>query len=416
MKTICFLKKIYLFAFVILACHQLMSQKSMNDYLIAAANNNPGLKTKFSEYMAALKLLPQAGQLPDPQIAFDYFIQSPDMGMGQQRWSITLMQHFPWFGLLKTQQDIATMVARTRYEEFLTEKSKLFYEVKETCYQIYFLQQSIDIAKENIRILETIRSYTLIKIEAGQTTLADELRIEIEINDLNYQILLLQDKLQDLMVKLKNLTGVENPILPGIQDTITIAELPRSFLDSILTNSPIVKLIERKIETYLLETKAAYQSSLPSFSAGAGYTYIKPSSNPMADASNNGKDMIMFPMITVTIPLYRQKYKAMIEEAQIKYDGSKNQLQQTGYDLENLFEKTGTEFKDAQRRKLLYTTQGALAEKTINILMESYANDNNNFDEILRMEKLLLQYRLEKEKAIVDKLTAMAFLQYLLGN
>ena len=49
-------------------------QDDLDNYLKIAAENNPGLKAKFNDYMAALEVAPQVRTLPDPQLAFAYFI------------------------------------------------------------------------------------------------------------------------------------------------------------------------------------------------------------------------------------------------------------------------------------------------------------------------------------------------------
>ncbi|MEN8230854.1 MAG: TolC family protein, partial [Bacteroidota bacterium] len=51
------------------------AQEELEQYLVIAAENNPGLKAKFNKYMAALEVAPQVNSLPDPQAAFAYFIR-----------------------------------------------------------------------------------------------------------------------------------------------------------------------------------------------------------------------------------------------------------------------------------------------------------------------------------------------------
>ena len=76
------------------------AQQVLDRYLVEAAKNNPGLKGKFNEYMAALEKVPQAGALPDPQIAFGYFIQPVETRVGPQQARFFVVQMFPWFGTL----------------------------------------------------------------------------------------------------------------------------------------------------------------------------------------------------------------------------------------------------------------------------------------------------------------------------
>ncbi|HSL89450.1 MAG TPA: hypothetical protein VK870_09120, partial [Ignavibacteriaceae bacterium] len=47
-----------------------VSAQTLDDYLKIAAENNPGLKSKFYSYQASLKKVPQVGSLTDPQLSF----------------------------------------------------------------------------------------------------------------------------------------------------------------------------------------------------------------------------------------------------------------------------------------------------------------------------------------------------------
>ena len=56
---------------------------------------------------------------------------------------------FPWFGLLKSKEDVATEMAKVKYEAFEQAKSKLYYDVKALYYKLYFVERSMATAQEN---------------------------------------------------------------------------------------------------------------------------------------------------------------------------------------------------------------------------------------------------------------------------
>ncbi len=60
--------------------------------------------------------------------------------------------------------------------------------------------------------------------------------------------------------------------------------------------------------------KMVSRMSYPMVGLGLNYSFI--SKNEMSASAMNGKDMIM-PMVTVTLPLYRKKYNAMVKEADL---------------------------------------------------------------------------------------------------
>jgi len=391
------------------------AQNELDSYLKIAADNNPGLKAQFNDYMAAMEKVPQVSALPDPKVAFGYFIQTPETRVGPQNWNVSLTQQFPWFGLLKSQGDAATQFARAKYEVFENAKSNLFFEVKTTYYNFYYVDKAIQITRENLAILQTFKSISLVKIEVGKSTVADELRVELEINDLENQLLLLLDKKSTLQVKFNDLLNQEVLLLSP--ESLWIDDMPyekQVVLDSILLANHTLKSIDFKLNAFTAKERAAKKMGMPKFGVGVGYTSVGDRAN--FSGSENGKDILMFPMVSVSIPLYRKKYAAMIREAQYQQESQTNLKVEVKNKLTTVYENTNTEFKDADRRIKLNQKQGELAKKALDILMISYSTDAKDFDEVLRMERQLLKYKLEKEKAITDKNAAVAFTYYLLGR
>jgi hypothetical protein len=130
----------------------------------------------------------------------------------------------------------------------------------------------------------------------------------------------------------------------------------------------------------------------------------------------SGQDALMFPNIGITIPLYRNKYKSMVQEVAYLQTAKSNEKLDRENMLETLFENTWKELLDADRRILLYEKQHELTEKSIQLLEVEYTTANANFEEILRMERKQLFYGLELEKARTDKQAAVSFIDYLRGN
>ncbi len=409
------MKKFIFILSILLVCGKVSAQQTLDEYLKTAAQNNPLLKAKFNQYLAAMEKVPQVGSLPDPQVTFGYFISTPETRVGAQQWSVALMQKFPWFGLLKTQKDAATLFAKAKYEEFEQAKSNLFFEVKNTYYNHYFVSKAIAITQENLQILETIKRLSIIKIEAGKTTMADELRIEMEINELQNQLDLLNDKKHDLQVAFQNL--LDTAVVLHTPDSIWIDEFSGNYntlLDSIYANNNQIQSIQMRMEAFVKQQSVAKKKGLPSFAVGVGYTNVAPRSDYAGN--DNGKDILMFPSFTVSIPLYRKKYSAMLKEAELNAQAQSDLSNNVKNKLHTVFEKTTTEYEDAERRIILYQKQRILAKKALDILIVSYSTDTKDFDEVLRMERLLLKYELEEEKAKIDKNIAVAFSYYLLGK
>jgi len=407
-------------AFVLLlATTPVYGQTELDAYLVTAAKNNPGLKAKFNAYLAALEKIPQVGTLPDPSVSFAFFILPVETRVGPQYATFSANQMFPWFGTLGAKKDVATEMAKQKYEVFEEAKSRLYYDVGSSYYNIYFLKKAIDITFENINILNTMKRLALIRFEAGSGSAVDQLRVRMEVADLENQLALLRDNKGVMEVKFNNLLDVEDNATVLIPDSLWDAPLSiskKAVMDSIITQNHQLKRLENKIITWDKQGEVAKKMGLPSFSAGLGYTVVGKSENPALSNAENGRDILMFPKVGITIPIYRKKYKAMVKEASLNMEAAQFEKHEKVNQLTIIFETAYRDHSDANRRIQLYRSQSKLAQKSLNILITDYSNNGKSFEEVLRIERKVLKYALELDKARSDKNAATLFIEYLTGK
>ena len=392
-------------------------KENLDEYLKIAAENNPGLNATFNEYMAAMEKVPQVGALPDPQFAFAYFAQPVETRVGPQNWKFNLAQSFPWFGLLTAKEDVATEMAKAKFEQFENKKSNLFFEVKTTFYNYYFIEKAIEITKNNMEILQVFKRLSLVKIEAGKASIVDELRVELELNDLENQLALFVDTKEVLQVNFNNLLNREIAKNIAIPDTLWQDKLPldkQALLEDIYNSNHELKSIDHKLNAFLNQEEVAKKEGLPKFNIGLGYTVV--SQNSGSTFSDNGKDAILFPSVGIKIPLFRKKYKALIKEAQYFQEAETSRKEDKKNTLNTVYENAYKNFNDGNRRIHLNKRQSEIAKKVLDVLMTSYSTDSKDFEEILRIERQLLKYELAYQKALTDKNAAIAFINYLVGK
>jgi cobalt-zinc-cadmium efflux system outer membrane protein len=389
-------------------------QSELGNYLEEAAENNPGLKAKFNDYLAALERAPQVKALPDPQVAFAYFIKPVETRMGPQEFKFSASQMFPWFGTLKAKENTAIQTAKAKYEAFEETKAKLFHEVRTTYYNLYFNKKAIAISLENIDILQSFRKMSEIKLEAGLVSAIDGYRIEIEMGDLENQLALLKDKYFVLEVMFSNLLNSENQKEIWLPEELWRTDLALSkeaILDSIQSNNHQLLSLSFQQEALGFKKEVAKKVGKPNINIGFDYIVTG-----KGDMNLAGTDAFVFPKIGLSIPLYRNKYKAMVKEVVFLETAKSLEKDNKSNILESLFEKGWKDYRDGERRIYLFHSQLELARKALHILETNYATGNKNFEEILRMERKLLKYNLELEKAKADKQAAISFISYLMGN
>ncbi len=390
-------------------------QEKLNSYLSSGALNNPELKALFNEYMATLEKVPQVGALPDPTVAFGYFIQPIETRLGPQKAKISATQMFPWFGTLSARKNSAEYLAKSKYELFKEAKSKLFYDIKALYYNLYFAERAIAVTEENITILLSLKNITDIRVESGKASAIDQYRIQMEINDLENQLAELKDDLRLLKIRFNTLlntdTGSYIYIPDSIPDNILVAK--QSEMDSIYTGNSALNSFIYQLEGLEYQKKVATKEGLPQISLGIEYAFIN---SDNSTAANAGKDAFIFPKIGLTVPIYRKKQRAKVQEVIYRQRAKEFQHIDKRNSVTVLFEESWNNYKDALRRMDLFRKQTNLAKKSLAILKTNYATNNKDFEEILRMERRLLKYALEQEKAITDKSASIAFIRYLQGK
>ena len=410
MKT----RKWLIFIIAALTSIKAASQDYLGAYLETAANNSAELKSKFNEYLAALEVVPQVKSLPDPRVTFGYFIQPVETRMGPQEFKFSASQMFPWFGTLGARADAATRMAEAKYQAFEEAKSNLFNGIRDAYYNLYFTRKAIGITRENLDLMNTFRSLVLVKLEAGMVSAVDEYRLEIEIGDLENQLALLLDNQDVQTAGFNNLLNSKTEQAVQLPEVLPTTELPvdkAALLDSIRSGNHKLLGMDRQIEAFQSRQDAARKSGLPEFSVGLEYMVTGRGENNLA-----GKDAFVFPAVGITIPLYRNKYRAMVNEAiSLEAARQEEKINKTNL-LETLFEGAWRDLRDAARRMDLNREQLDLARKSIEILQVDYATHNANFEEVLRMERQVLKYSLEMEKARADHEAAVSFIKYLTGK
>ncbi|MDE5421601.1 TolC family protein [Ancylomarina sp. DW003] len=407
--SICF----YLFLLIAMPISG-FGQSELGNYLEKAAENNPGLKAKFNDYLAALERGPQVKALPDPQVAFAYFIKPIETRMGPQEFKFSASQMFPWFGTLRAKENSAIGNAKAKYEAFEEEKAKLFHEVRTTYYNLYFNKKAITISLENIDILQSFRKMSEIKLEAGLVSALDGYRIEIEMGDIENQLALLKDKQFVLEVMFNNLLNSESKKEIWLPEELWRTDLMLSkeaILDSIQSNNHQLLSLSFQQEALGFKKEVAKKAGKPNINIGFDYILTG-----KGDMNLSGTDAFVFPKIGLTIPLYRNKYKAMVKEVVYLETAKEHEQLNKSNMLESLFEKGWKDYRDGERRIHLNHSQLELARKALHLLETNYATGNKNFEEILRMERKLLKYNLELEKAKADKQAAISFISYLMGK
>lgn len=469
--------KIYNIIIGLIFALNLGAQDSLDYYLLQAARNNPGVLQKYQEYLAALQKIPQAGGLPDPQINLGVLLSPMELVSGNQLAEIQLMQMFPWFGTLRAAKDEMSLMANARFETFRDTKLQLFYDVQSTWYELYKLQQEISVSKKNLDLLRSIERLSLVKFTttpaSGSTTsqsraprqsgdsrttsrissgmssmtgnaptqggastaqfpssmqgsnmgsstgssgLADLYRVQMEIGDLENNIILLISQQNTIMAKFNsylNRPSLTPVFLPDTLKPDTLGLPLQAVEDSMLSRHPMLGMLDYEKQSLESRKKMVSRMSFPMIGLGLNYSVINKSE--MSTSEMNGKDMIM-PMVSVSLPIYRKKYRAMKLEADYLKTASEHNYTVVANNLKTDYYQAVQQYEDARRRVTLYTNQSMLAQKSLDIMIRNFAASGSGLTEILRLRQQTLDYDYQQAEAVADCSTAVAWLKRLMAS
>jgi outer membrane protein TolC len=470
----------YFYVFLCISTYsQSFSQSdSLYQYLTIAAKNNPYVLQKFYEYKAALQKVPQVGALQDPDFTIGVFVQPMELVAGNEVADLKLMQMFPWFGTLKAAKDEMSLMAKAKFESFREAKLQVFFDVRQSWFELQKIQNEIRFTEKNLDILKTIERLTLVKYKAsptgggggsskgtyqstapsqnfsgsssgmkgmvgaagsqpgsatnqstqagmssgpmgslsGGTSLADLYRIRIEMGDLENNIALLKNQITTVTARFNSYLN-RIPLTPvTLPDSLTPDSLGISL--SMVTDSVIAHnpmLGMLLYERQSIDVRKKMVTRMGYPMIGLGVDYSVISKSDMSTSSMNGKDMIM-PMATLTLPIYRNKYNAMKKETDFLKSANEQNYQATVNSLQTEYYEASQLYKDGARRIILYDNQSSLAEKTLDIMLSGFATAETPLTDILRVRQQTLDYEFKKIEAIADYNLAISWLQRLMAT
>lgn len=208
-------KKLYSSFFTLLAVAAPMGLSAQGAVLpallIEADTANPQISAARNAAEAAAARIPQAGTLPDPTLGIGFMnVPVANPGFGSEMMTMTQVQigaQLPWPGKLSLREDMARFRAEAAEWELERVRDRVLTEVKSTYYQAYFLDQALEVADRNERLVADFALLTSSKYGVGTGAQPDVLKAQVERSRLADQIIALQEERAGLAARLNALLG-----------------------------------------------------------------------------------------------------------------------------------------------------------------------------------------------------------------
>lgn len=378
--------------FALFAATKVAAQES---YLIEALRSNPEVAAAYQAYQGALRKAPQVRALDEPVLSYSEFLTSVQTRTGPQERTVAISQAFPWPGVLKLREDVADAAAKVAYHRYELKRREVIEKVGLAEIEYAYLKRATDRARENLDLIRQIKPVVEEKVRAGGS-LAESLRLDVELAVADQEFDTLKQQRPGLDAQLKALLGQKpdsTPLpwshLPGQAPAI----MPLDRVNGMVrTHHPKIHMASASVEVARREQALADKSNRPAFTLGANAIDI-----------GTGGETASSVMLGVKLPIRREKYRAEREEAEAmtsaalaSLEGVEKVLVADAIRLHAL-QQEAMERLDNYDRELIPS-----ATQAVELTKEDFRNDKASLTDLIEAERVLLDLRLMRARALAD--------------
>jgi len=390
---------------------------TLADYLAYAALNNPGLEAAFNRWKASLEHAAQVRYLPDPRFSYRYFINEVETRVGPQRQGVKLAQKFPWFGVLRLRSNAAMEAANAAHAQYEARKLKLFHRVKDAYYEYYYVSRAAVLVREHLTLMERFEEALRNRYKTGLATNAQLIRTQVELGKLHDQLRSLEDLRSPAAARLNaeldrpSDAHIPEPVTPLLEQIDCTEEELLSLLEE---TSPELTELEHNAASAKHAMDLARKQRLPDVTLGL--MYIDTDEAAMGPVPDSGKDPVAA-MLSLNLPIWAGKYRAAEREARARHLTAVSMKQERGNTLRAEIAMTLFKLRDAERKIDLYgQTLMPKAIQSMTATEAAFRSGTATFLDVVDAQRILLEFHLSHERALVDFGQSLAKLEMLIGR
>lgn len=372
--------------------------QSADTLIEEAIRGNPKLQALELEYESAKYRQGEHRDLPDPVFSTGFFPLPAETGLSPQRLQIGVSQALPWNNVLKNRANVVRQEAEMLRYEYDISKMDLRLAVKQLNAQLWQIDQERELLFHRYPVLESWYQIALARVESGTGSTSDVLQIQSLLNEIKNALDILEQEKNTYQTQLNRLIGSPESehriiaVMDSLRDEIdysleAIDELPdMQWFDQ-----------EKKISDAVLERNRT--DRLPVLELGMDYIFVGKMDNP---PPGYRKRDILMPMVSVQVPLFRKKYKAVEQTEKSRQLAISLHKEDKKREIIEKIEQARIVFaKEAQNLKF-YDEQLEIIEHTIRVVSAGYSSRGDRFEELLRLQNQMIDFSLKQLESKVN--------------
>ncbi len=191
--------------------HELAGPQPVEAYINFALSQNAGVQAARKSMEAAAMRVPQAASLKDPMLSvsgWPFYPYVPQTAAGRVTAEAMVSQEVPWFGKLRAQSEAAEAEVNMARAQLAAAELEVIEQVSRGYYQLYFVEQSIQITEQNRNLLADVLQIADARYRTSTTSQQDVLRLQAEVSGIDSDIVRLRQELDSARAELAQLLHV----------------------------------------------------------------------------------------------------------------------------------------------------------------------------------------------------------------
>jgi len=383
-----------------------------------AIDNNPELKSSQARWEMFRNRIAQARSLDDPMLMLKIqngIISDP---LNFHRDSMTqkvigISQQIPFWGKRGLKEEVAAKDAESYRWQIEERKLELVRMVRETYYQIYFTDKSLEIVNKNIRILDDFITLTETKYSVGQGAQQDVFKSQVERSKMLDMKISLQQQRKSLEAALNALLYRPAETRVGTISDFTIAPLPiqaDELRKKAYEHRPMIKSLQALIGKGEAGLKLAKKEFYPDFNVSFEYMQRDPA------MGGDGADMYGLGL-TFNLPMQRERRHAMVAESNSEISMATEELNSFKNGINGSISDLLAKLEKREKLVSLYKT-GIIpqAEQSLESAVISYRVNKVDFLTLLDSRVTLFNYERDYYESLAEYQMNLAQLEALVGT
>ncbi len=380
-----------------------------------AERNNPQILAARHAWKAATQVSTQVSTLPDPQVTVQHLsVGSPRPFAGYTNsefayLGVGISQDLPYPGKLRLRGEVADRDAAVARERVEAVRRSVIAQLKETYFQLAYIQKTLAILERNDKLLEQIEKIAEARYRVGQGNQADVLKAQVERTKLLREIAHHHQKMGQLEAQLKQILN-RPPDSPDLAtQELTETPLPyaaEQLLARVRTENPEVRAESEITRRQGLQVELAHKDFYPDFNVQYMWEHT--------DSRFRDYYVLTF---GARIPIHtHRKQQPELAQAEEELNRSRReyeaQVQQTYFGVRDQFVTAET---SSQLLKIYREGLIPQATATFQAGLAAYQSNRQDFETLLSSFLDVLNFDIEYWRTLADHETALAHIERLTG-